>query len=149
MDAATAFPSRERVSASATRAGVVDGAYADSRAAVLSGSWLIDLFGQNRATRAANVALREQAVLFHQQPLPPAPSLSPPQPGSRMTTNSRSRRSAAMMDTRSAASPPAYLVRTKEGVLALPGTTLLRPDTTSSPQCIATNACVSGTCSAQ
>lgn len=51
------------IDASATRAGVVDGAYADSRAAVLSGSWLIDLFGQNRATRAANVALREQAVL--------------------------------------------------------------------------------------
>ena len=48
---------------SATRAGIVDAAYTDSRAAVLSGSWLVDLFGQNRASRAASVALRDQAVL--------------------------------------------------------------------------------------
>jgi len=51
------------VDLSATRAGEVGGAFTDSRAAVLQGSWLIDVFGQNRASRAATVALREQAVL--------------------------------------------------------------------------------------
>lgn len=37
------------------------GIYSNSTASVLSGTWLLDLFGQNRAERAANVAVRNQA----------------------------------------------------------------------------------------